>query len=130
MADDLLCVGGRRLDAPTVGAEQLPSINGTFERSMPGSALLPRPSVSSSRLHGGIHEQSWSPGGVALGRDLHGSDQLIHLQRTLFLLIILIYARLRNAQRTWFRSSMLLLSTLSLTITVPIILWLTHHWLV
>src|ERR1700720_2181875 len=40
---------------------------------MPGSALLPRPSASSSRLHGGFHEQSWSPGGVALGRDLHGS---------------------------------------------------------
>src|SRR5258705_2008124 len=59
-----------------IGAEQLPSIDGTFERSMPGSALLPGPSVSSSRLHGGIHEQSWSPGGVALGRDLHGSDPL------------------------------------------------------
>ena len=29
----------------------------------------------------------------------------IRLQRTFFLLIILIYARLRNAQRTWFRSS-------------------------
>src|SRR5258708_9437265 len=59
-----------------IGAEQLPSIDGTFERSMPGSALLPRPSVSSSRLYGGIHEQSWSPGGVAPGRDLHGSDPL------------------------------------------------------
>ena len=57
-----------------IGAEQLPSIGGTFERSMPGSALLPRPSASSSGLHGGFHEQSWSPGGVALGRDLHGSD--------------------------------------------------------
>src|SRR5260370_21586672 len=56
-----------------IGAEQLPSIDGTFERSMPGSVLLPRPSASSSRLHGGSHEQSWSPGGVALGRDLHGS---------------------------------------------------------
>jgi hypothetical protein len=37
--------------------------------------LLPRPSASSSRLHGGSHEQSWSPGGVALGRDLHGSGE-------------------------------------------------------
>src|SRR5580704_18261157 len=57
-----------------IGTEQLPSIDGTFERSMPGSALLPRPSASSSGLHGGFHERSWSPGGVALGRDLHGSD--------------------------------------------------------
>src|SRR5258708_38637607 len=45
-----------------IGAEQLPSSDGTFEISMPGSALLPRPSASSSRLHGGFHEQSWSPG--------------------------------------------------------------------
>src|SRR5258708_344356 len=44
-----------------IGAEQLPSIDGTFEKSMPGSVLLPRPSASSSRLHGGSHEQSWSP---------------------------------------------------------------------
>src|ERR1700733_12538207 len=56
-----------------IGAEQLLSIDGTFERSMPDSALLPRPSASSSRLHGGFHERSWSPGGVALGRDPHGS---------------------------------------------------------
>src|SRR5258708_26066299 len=42
-----------------IGAERLRSIDGTFERSMPGSALLPRPSESSSRLHGGSHEQSW-----------------------------------------------------------------------
>src|SRR5260370_11711770 len=59
-----------------IGAEQLPSIDGTFERSMPGSALLPRPSASSSRLHGGFHERSWSPGGVALGSDLHGRSPL------------------------------------------------------
>src|SRR5258708_29008555 len=57
-----------------IGAEQLPSIDGTSERSMPGSALLPRTSASSLCLHGGFHEQSCSPGGVVLGRDLHCSD--------------------------------------------------------
>src|SRR5260370_6926296 len=57
-----------------IGAEQLPSIDGTFERSTPGSALLPVPSASDSCLGEGAHKQSWSLGGVALRRDLHGTD--------------------------------------------------------
>jgi hypothetical protein len=51
-------LGSLHPSSKQIGAEQLPSIDGTFERSMPDSALLPRPSASSSRLHGGSHEQS------------------------------------------------------------------------
>src|ERR1700732_3540041 len=56
-----------------IGAEQLPSTDGTFERSTPGSVLLPVPSASDSRLGEGAHKQSWSLGGVAPGRDLQHS---------------------------------------------------------
>src|SRR5258706_14351204 len=63
-----------RVPSKQIGAEQLLSIDVTFARSMPVSAVLPRPSVSSSRLHGGFHVQSWSPCGDALRRDIHDSD--------------------------------------------------------
>jgi predicted permease len=40
--------------------------------------------------------------------------------------VVLFAARYKSSESE--TASMLLLSTLSLAVTVPIILWLTHHW--
>ncbi len=53
-------------------------------------------------------------------------EALICCSFPLATVVVLFAARYRSSESE--TASMLLLSTLSLAITVPIILWLTHHW--
>ena len=55
-----------------------------------------------------------------------GREALICCSFPLATVVVLFAARYRSSESE--TASMLLLSTLSLAITVPIILWLTHHW--
>jgi malonate transporter and related proteins len=55
-----------------------------------------------------------------------GREALICCSFPLATVVVLFAARYKSSESE--TASMLLLSTLSLAITVPIILWLTHHW--
>ena len=53
-------------------------------------------------------------------------EALICCSFPLATVVVLFAARYKSSESE--TASMLLLSTLSLAVTVPIILWLTHHW--
>jgi predicted permease len=53
-------------------------------------------------------------------------EALICCSFPLATVVVLFAARYKSSESE--TASMLLFSTLSLAITVPIILWLTHHW--
>jgi len=68
---------------------------------------------------------------LALLRLLHvdspfSREALICCSFPLATVVVLFAARYKSSESE--TASMLLFSTLSLAITVPIILWLTHHW--
>jgi predicted permease len=68
---------------------------------------------------------------LALLRLLHvnspfASEALVCCSFPLATVVVLFAARYKSSESE--TASMLLLSTLSLAVTVPIILWLTHHW--